>query len=115
MKDSFNIGELAVLQHASHLHEYDGYLCIVLSSFEIRECLDLNSMEWEQAYICDVLILTHTNVPGSNRNIICARPHQIRKLRESDLQDEKNLKKYRAHKQLGGITIPLPDLETVQS
>jgi len=115
MKDHFIIGELAVLQHARHLHEYDGYLCIVLSSYETRVCLDLNTMEWVQAYICDVLILTHTKVPGSKRNIICVRPHQIRKLRESDLNDKENLKKYKAHKQLGGKTIPLKDLETVES
>jgi hypothetical protein len=70
----FEIGEMAIAQHATFFTEFDGSLGIITQSLQSRLCRDLNTMKQYYSHVYQVKLL----VKGEPH--LWLRPWQLRKL-----------------------------------
>jgi len=76
MPDEFQVGELVVMQKADFWKEYDGVPAVVIGPYVSRYTIDLRAMKEGFAQTYDVRIL------ADPLKCVCARPDQLRKLRD---------------------------------
>ena len=72
----FNVGELAIMQHATYFYETDGGLGIVTGPLMMRRGFDLHLMKWVRAHVYQITVLN-----GTEQKLLC-RPWQLRKLEQ---------------------------------
>jgi len=80
----FSVGELVILQNATYFSEWNGVIGEVLGALQLRNCMDMHTMETEWLQRYSVLPL----VEGAFR-IHCAE-RQLRKLDRSASVTELN-------------------------
>ncbi len=74
MRDTFSIGDLAILQNAVFHTEFDGTPAQVVGSLAWRSCVDLTSMRQRTLRCYQVRALT-----DPEGNVFNAEPHQLRR------------------------------------
>lgn len=72
------IGELVIMQHADHFHEWDGALGVVVGLQSRRRAMDMPTMRLVMLDAYRVRILDPNGI-----TVICER-HQLRKLEKFD-------------------------------
>jgi hypothetical protein len=90
MSTQFQIGEIAILQHATFYHEFNSYPCVIVNEFRSRNTINLNTMEDEILDVYRVEILTPGNVVGSKDSVVSVQPYQLRKLINQDNSEYKS-------------------------
>ena len=83
MNETFQIGNLVIMQKATHYFEYDGLLAVVTKPLQTRWCMDLNTMERLADSVYGIRILT---LGGFD---VFARPWQIRRLSNYEEKDNR--------------------------
>ena len=99
MNETFQVGNLVIMQKATHYFENDGLPAVIIKPLATRWCLDLNTMQRVQDGVYGVRILTLNGVEVS------ARPWQLKRLVSGDK------KIWRAKKTINKLKHK--DLETV--
>ena len=74
MNETFQVGNLVVMQKATHYFEYDGLPAVIIKPLITRWCVDLNTMQRAQDEVYGVRILTLDGLEVS------ARPWQLKRL-----------------------------------
>ena len=83
MNEIFQVGNLVIMQKATHYFEYDGLLAVITKPLLNRRCMDLNTMDRMADTVYGVRILT---LGGHD---VFARPWQIRKLGDDEEIDSR--------------------------
>jgi hypothetical protein len=84
LKNSFNIGDIVIMQHADNFPEYDGYPGIIIKDIRSSSGLDLNTMEYHVDDRYEVKILKGADYFSNGSLCVGALPHQIRHPRENE-------------------------------
>ena len=74
MNETFKVGNLVIMQKATHYFEYDDLPAVIIKPLANRWCLDLNTMRRVQDGVYGVRILTLNGLEVS------ARPWQLKRL-----------------------------------
>ena len=77
-QQKFEVGEMAITQHATYFSEFDGSLCIITQPLQIKLCKDLNLMEKVHSHVYEVRLM----LKGEPR--FWLRPWQLRRLGYGD-------------------------------
>lgn len=80
----FKIGDLAILQHATHFHEYENWIVEIVSHLTARRTVDLRTMERHLQFGYSVRLISASAeiLPGAG--VWCCSPHQLRPIVRPD-------------------------------
>ena len=90
MSDTFHVGDLVILQHASFHHEYDGWPAVIVGPFARRKAIDMRTMEPDMLWTWQVRIIKPPDCTDADDGIVLARPWQIRKPRADEARRVSN-------------------------
>ena len=74
MNETFQVGNLVIMQKATHYFEYDGLPAVIIKPLTTRWCVHLNTMQRAQDEVYGVRILTLEGLE------VFARPWQLKRL-----------------------------------
>ena len=83
MNENFQIGNLVIMQKATHYFEYDGLLAVITKPLQNRWCMDMNTMNRTADSVYGIRILTLGGLD------VFARPWQLRRLRDGEEIDNR--------------------------
>ena len=80
----FKVGDLAILQHATHFHEYENWIVEIVSHLTTHRTVDLRTMERYSQFGYSVRLISASakNLPGAG--VWCCSPHQLRPIVRPD-------------------------------
>lgn len=79
MNNGFEIGEIAILVHTNHFHEYEGCECEIMSRLVPDSLIDMNRMT------VSIGLGYKIELPDGMK--MTAKPHQLKKKKEPEHDD----------------------------
>ena len=78
MSNSFNVGDLVILQHPTYYHEQDGCPAVITGGYARRKAIDMRTMQQYMAWTWEVRRLKQPDCLGPETTVL-VRTYQMRK------------------------------------